>query len=288
MSEPKLDPTKPHPWQPWDGMGELCAVCGGDPTQNIHRAPASSEQPRRTVWLVELFHHGKSEGYWRAPVKEDGGWRTDNAWAAKQYTESEAKAVAAALDYFPSPNRWSHWVATEHIFEGVDTHIRAASEQPSAALDTLKLASAHFRRWREMESSEIESFANSVRAEAARAVGPATVTVELTLKVFQDTPGETYTTEVPLVGGPVKVRDGVHLKILRASVAPAADLQLELAMQRVAIVGLLNKLPYIKQQRDTEEGQIRFVARDDVITAIHNYAKESRAALAASVKGKGE
>jgi hypothetical protein len=85
----------------------------------------------RTEWLVELFHEGKSEGYWTGPTKDRGGWRTDNAWAAKQYTESEAKAVAAALDYFHAPFRWSHWVATEHIFRGVDDHIRPAAPSTS-------------------------------------------------------------------------------------------------------------------------------------------------------------
>ena len=63
---------------------------------------------RKTVWLVELFSpKNKSEGWWRQPSKEQGGWRTDNAWAAKEYTESEAKAVASALDYFPTPFKWS-------------------------------------------------------------------------------------------------------------------------------------------------------------------------------------
>jgi hypothetical protein len=85
---------------------------------------------RRTVWLVELFHEGKSEGWWVGTPKDSGGWRTENAWAAKQYTESEARAVAAALDYFPAPSRWSHWVAMEHIFDGVDTHVAAVESQP--------------------------------------------------------------------------------------------------------------------------------------------------------------
>ena len=51
-----------------------------------------------------------------------------------------------------------------------------------------------------------------------------------------------------------------------------------LAKQRMAIVERVMKLGYIKQTRDTEEGQIRFVARDDVITVVHNVAKVSRAA----------
>lgn len=85
-------------------------------------------QERRVEWLVELFHEGKSEGFWTGCAKGEGGWRTENAWAAKQYSENEAKAVAAALDYFPSPFRWSHWVATEHIFMGVDTYIRRTGE----------------------------------------------------------------------------------------------------------------------------------------------------------------
>lgn len=50
-----------------------------------------------------------------------------------------------------------------------------------------------------------------------------------------------------------------------------------LAKQRVEIVERIMKLGYIKQTRDTEEGEIRFVSRDDVISAIHNVAKVSRA-----------
>lgn len=73
---------------------------------------------RKIVWLVESFIDGKSDGWWTGAPKGEGGWRTENSWAAKQYTESEARAVATALDYFPTPFRWSHWVATEHIFIG--------------------------------------------------------------------------------------------------------------------------------------------------------------------------
>lgn len=50
-----------------------------------------------------------------------------------------------------------------------------------------------------------------------------------------------------------------------------------LAKQRVEIVERIMKLGYIKQTRDTEEGEIRFVSRDDVISAIHNVTKVSRA-----------
>lgn len=89
------------------------------------RSSAPEPDPQ-SVWLVELFHEGKSDGFWVGPPKDEGGWRTQNAWAAKRYTENEAKAVAAALDYFPAPFRWSHWVATEHIFRGLD-YVRAAS-----------------------------------------------------------------------------------------------------------------------------------------------------------------
>jgi len=72
---------------------------------------------RKTVWLVEMFGpDGKSEGWWTAPPKESGGWRTENAWAAKEYTQREAESVAAALDYFSAPFRWAHWRATEHVF----------------------------------------------------------------------------------------------------------------------------------------------------------------------------
>lgn len=51
---------------------------------------------------------------------------------------------------------------------------------------------------------------------------------------------------------------------------------LELAKQRVAIVERLMKLPYIKATRDTEKGEERFIARDDVIRAVHDYAVLSR------------
>jgi hypothetical protein len=94
-----------------------------------------------TVWLVELFHNDKSEGWWVGPPKGEGGWRTENAWAAKRYTETEAKAVAAALDYFPAPHRWSHWVATEHVFYGND-YVRPTS--PVALAEPLK----HYRKGR--------------------------------------------------------------------------------------------------------------------------------------------
>jgi hypothetical protein len=54
-----------------------------------------------------------------------------------------------------------------------------------------------------------------------------------------------------------------------------------LAKQRVAIVERVMKLPYIKATRDTERGEERFVARDDLIKAIHDYATVSRAAALA-------
>lgn len=46
-------------------------------------------------------------------------------------------------------------------------------------------------------------------------------------------------------------------------------LKLELAKQRVEIVERLMKLPYIKATRNTETGQERFIARDDVITLLN-------------------
>jgi hypothetical protein len=45
-----------------------------------------------------------------------------------------------------------------------------------------------------------------------------------------------------------------------------------LAKQRVAIVERVMKLPYIKATRNAEVGEERFVARDDLIKAIHDYA----------------
>lgn len=51
---------------------------------------------------------------------------------------------------------------------------------------------------------------------------------------------------------------------------------LELAKQRVAIVERIMKLPYIKATRDASIGEERFVARDDIIKAVHDYAKVKR------------
>jgi hypothetical protein len=50
------------------------------------------------------------------------------------------------------------------------------------------------------------------------------------------------------------------------------------AKQRVELADSIMKLPYIKAVRNTTTGQERFVARDDVVTAIHEYAKRCRAA----------
>lgn len=51
---------------------------------------------------------------------------------------------------------------------------------------------------------------------------------------------------------------------------------LKLAKQRVAIVERVMKLPYIKAIRDTTRGDERFVCRDDVIKAVHDWASEGR------------
>jgi hypothetical protein len=50
---------------------------------------------------------------------------------------------------------------------------------------------------------------------------------------------------------------------------------LEAAKHRVSLVERIMKLPYIKAIRNAALGQERFVCRDDVITAIHEYAKVS-------------
>lgn len=121
-------------WATSDGIARVDALI-----EQLERAqPAAPKERFRTVWLVEAFHEGKSDGYWIGTPKDNGGWRTENAWAAKQYTESEAKAVAAALDYFPTPFKWSHWVATEHVFSGVDDYVHAGplAAQPVAAQGT--------------------------------------------------------------------------------------------------------------------------------------------------------
>jgi hypothetical protein len=52
--------------------------------------------------------------------------------------------------------------------------------------------------------------------------------------------------------------------------------KLELAKQRMAIVERIMKLPYIKATRNASLGEERFVARDDIIQAVHDYAKLTR------------
>jgi hypothetical protein len=51
----------------------------------------------------------------------------------------------------------------------------------------------------------------------------------------------------------------------------------KLAKQRVDIVERVMKLPYIKTTRNAEIGVERFVARDDLIKTIHDYAAEATA-----------
>jgi len=61
----------------------------------------------------------------------------------------------------------------------------------------------------------------------------------------------------------------------KATPKPPQDVNLpvELAKQRVRSVEQVMKLGYIKATRNTSEGEIRFVARDDVITAIRSSAE---------------
>jgi len=68
------------------------------------------------VWFVESVIDGKFDGWFAAPPAGTGGWLTTDPARAHQYTEAEARAVAAALTYFGAPFRWSNWIATEHIF----------------------------------------------------------------------------------------------------------------------------------------------------------------------------
>lgn len=49
-----------------------------------------------------------------------------------------------------------------------------------------------------------------------------------------------------------------------------------LAKQRMEIVERVMKLPYIKATRNAENGEERFVCRDDVITAVHDYARQGK------------
>jgi len=63
----------------------------------------------------------------------------------------------------------------------------------------------------------------------------------------------------------------------KATPKPPQDVNLpvELAKQRVRSVEQVMKLGYIKATRNTSEGEIRFVARDDVITAIRASAEQA-------------
>jgi hypothetical protein len=74
------------------------------------------EEDNQVVWLVESRPSGTFEGWWSDPPKGEGGWLTTDPNKARRYTEPEARAVAIALSYFPSPFRWSIWMPTEHVF----------------------------------------------------------------------------------------------------------------------------------------------------------------------------
>jgi len=86
--------------------------------------------------------------------------------------------------------------------------------------------------------------------------------------------------------GPIWAQDVAEIIRPHLAAAPRAaggqrtdcNEPLALAKQRVAIVERVMKLPYIKATRDTERGEERFVARDDLIKAVHDYATVSRAA----------
>jgi hypothetical protein len=87
---------------------------------------------RQSCWLVECAPLGVFEGWWTMPKRGMGGWITTDPNQAKKYTESEARAVAEALSYFPTPFRWSEWKAAEHIF--VDNSVRLfLNDRPHAA-----------------------------------------------------------------------------------------------------------------------------------------------------------
>jgi hypothetical protein len=78
-----------------------------------------------------------------------------------------------------------------------------------------------------------------------------------------------YTTSPPRCSSYYRLTPQTH--------EPPAD-SFEMAKQRVEIVERMMKLPYIKATRNASVGDERFVCRDDVITLIHNYAKELREA----------
>ena len=74
-----------------------------------------------SCWFVESVPLGNFEGWWAGPPKGEGGWLTTDPLKAKQYTKAEAVAVAEAMSYFPTPFRWSAWIATEHVFMTSDS-----------------------------------------------------------------------------------------------------------------------------------------------------------------------
>lgn len=113
---PKAEQDKHGHWFVRDPDGVGASYMHPD-EGNVDVPATAPPEPRQEVaWLVESVIDGKSNGWWSQPTKGVGGWLTTNAWEAKRYTEAEAKAVAVALDYFPAPSGYFHWVATEHVF----------------------------------------------------------------------------------------------------------------------------------------------------------------------------
>jgi len=107
-----------------------CSSCNG--TAQSASEPIRGAAGTKTFWLVESVDpsSGNPEGWWfTAPPEGEGGWRTNDATKAKQYTEAEARAVAQALGYFRSPFRWSKWIATEHAWMGEEPLAQPAAPQ---------------------------------------------------------------------------------------------------------------------------------------------------------------
>jgi len=118
------------------GKHEMYAM-GGEIQEAAMRYLPCNEGPFNdapaSAWFVESVIDGKFEGWWTAPPKDQSGWLTTDPLKAKRYTKPEAEAVAAALNYFPKPLRWSNWIATEHLFmDGVEQSSPSSDTEPHA------------------------------------------------------------------------------------------------------------------------------------------------------------
>ena len=166
---PDVCSTTGKPWNECD-----CGNCERGP---ITRVPAAESEPTRgaagtkTFWLVESVDpsSGNPEGWWfTAPPEGEGGWRTNDATKAKQYTEAEARAVAQALGYFRSPFRWSKWIATEHAWMGEEPLAQPAAPQSERKVTREQIVSAIRRGARNAWHSASDNFREAITDEIMR------------------------------------------------------------------------------------------------------------------------